>query len=102
MSARDYDGPVIEIEDLTKAFRSRFRRQEVHAVRDLSLRVNRGQVVALLGANGAGKTTTIYSMLGLLQPDRGRVKLFGQPAGTPAVRRRTGFQSEIFYTYGFK
>ncbi|CAN5877250.1 N/A [soil metagenome] len=98
----DYQGPVIEVENLTKVFRSRFRRQEVQAVREVSLRVERGQVVAFIGPNGAGKTTTIYSMLGLLKPDEGRVRLFGQPAGSVEARRRTGFQSEIFHTYGFK
>ncbi len=95
-------GPIIEITGLTKTFRSRFRRREVNAVRDVSLRVERGTVVAFVGPNGAGKTTTIYALLGLLRPDAGSVRLFGAPAGSREARRRTGFQSEIFYTYGFK
>jgi ABC-2 type transport system ATP-binding protein len=101
-TGRDHPGPVIEVENLTKAFRSRFRKREVQALRDVSLRVERSEVVAFLGPNGAGKTTTIYAMLGLLRPDQGRVRLFGRPAGSPEARRLTGFQSEIFYTYGFK
>src|SRR5688572_19448702 len=96
------DGPVIEIEGLSKSFRSRFRRREVKAIRNVSLRVDRGSVVAFVGPNGAGKTTTIYALLGLVRPDRGSVRLFGQPAGSIKARERTGFQSEIFYTYGFK
>jgi ABC-2 type transport system ATP-binding protein len=94
--------PVIEIDGLAKTFRSRLRRREVQAVRDVSLRVDRGRVFAFVGPNGAGKTTTIYALLGLLRPDRGSVRLFDLPAGTLAVRRRIGFHSEIFYTYGFK
>ncbi len=94
--------PVIEIDGLAKTFRSRLRRREVQAVRDVSLRVDRGRVFAFVGPNGAGKTTTIYALLGLLRPDRGSVRLFDLPAGTLAARRRIGFQSEIFYTYGFK
>ncbi len=93
---------VIELVGLTKTFRSRFRRRQVWAVRDVSLTVARGSVVAFVGPNGAGKTTTIYTLLGLLQPDCGTVRLFGLPAGGLEVRRRVGFQSEIFYTYGFK
>jgi ABC-2 type transport system ATP-binding protein len=93
---------VIEIEGFTKIFRSRFRRREVRAVSDLHLRVERGSVVAFVGPNGAGKTTTIYALLGLLRPDRGRIRLFGTSAGSEAARRRTGFQSEILHTYGFK
>jgi ABC-2 type transport system ATP-binding protein len=94
--------PIIEVEELSKAFRSRFRRRSVQAVFDLSLRVERGTVVAFVGPNGAGKTTTIYALLGLLNPDRGRIRLFGLPPKSEAARRRIGFQSEIFHTYGFK
>ena len=93
---------VFELEGLTKTFRSRLRHREIRAVRDVSLRVLRGSVVAFVGPNGAGKTTTIYTLLGLLRPDQGTVRLFGLSAGSLEARRRTGFQSEIFYTYGFK
>jgi ABC-2 type transport system ATP-binding protein len=102
MSAQTSGQPVIEIDGLNKSFYTRLRRHVVTAVRDVSLRVNRGEVVAFIGPNGAGKTTTIYAMLGLLKPDAGQVRLFGHPAGSIEARRRTGFQSEIFYTYGFK
>src|ERR1700755_335261 len=44
-------------------------------VDDVSIQVNRGEVVGLLGANGAGKTTTFYMIVGLEQPDAGLVRL---------------------------
>src|ERR1051326_2987552 len=94
--------PALEIDGLTKRFRSRFRRREVNAVCNVSLQVARGSVVAFVGPNGAGKTTTIFMLLGLLHPTEGNVRLFGLPAGSLEARRRTGFQSEIFYAYGFK
>jgi ABC-2 type transport system ATP-binding protein len=93
---------VIEVEGFSKTFRSRFRRRTVRAVTDLSLQVERGSVVAFVGPNGAGKTTTIYALLGLLNPDRGQIRLFGMSPRSEAARRRIGFQSEIFHTYGFK
>jgi ABC-2 type transport system ATP-binding protein len=96
------DSGIIEIDGLTKIFRSGLRRREVCAVRDVTLKVSQGSVVAFIGPNGAGKTTTIYMLLGLLRPTHGAVRLFGLPAGSMEARRRTGFQSEIFYTYGFK
>jgi ABC-2 type transport system ATP-binding protein len=96
------DGPVIEVTGLKKTFRSAFGRRAVAAVQDVSLQVRRGEVVAFVGPNGAGKTTTIFALLGLLKPDAGQVRLFGHPAGSREARRRTGFQPEIFYTYGFK
>src|SRR5437764_602172 len=49
---------IIEVEELSKAFRSRFRRHSVQAVFDLNLRVERGSVVAFVGPNRAGKPTT--------------------------------------------
>ena len=98
----DGDAPVIETDGLTKLFRSRLRRRSVCAVRNVTVRVPRGSVVAFVGPNGAGKTTTIFMLLGLLRPNEGTVRLFGRRAGDLKVRRRIGFQSEIFYTYGFK
>jgi ABC-type multidrug transport system ATPase subunit len=90
---------VVRIDCLTKRFRT--LRGSVYAVRDVTLAVERGTVVAFVGPNGAGKTTTIYAMLGLLRPTAGRVDVFGEPAGRTASRRRLGFVSEIFYTYPF-
>jgi ABC-2 type transport system ATP-binding protein len=98
----DSGDAVIEIDGLRKTFTNRLTRTEVTAVRDVSLTVRRGEVVAFVGPNGAGKTTTIYTILGLLKPDAGHIRIFGHPAGSVEARRRTGFQSEIFYTYGFK
>lgn len=58
-------------------------------VGDLSMRVERGQVVGLLGPNGAGKTTTLRMMLGLLRPTSGEVRVFGHriSPGSPALSR---------------
>ena len=93
--------PVIQIENLTKTYRSGFRRSQVFAVRNLSVTVNRGSIVAFVGPNGAGKTTTIHSLLGFLKPDSGTIKLFGQDTGSASLRRRVGYQCEIFHTYRF-
>jgi ABC-2 type transport system ATP-binding protein len=93
--------PVIQIENLTKTYRSGLRRSEVYAVRNLSLSVQQGSIVAFVGPNGAGKTTTIHSLLGFLKPDHGSIKLFGQSTGSASLRRRVGYQCEIFHTYPF-
>ncbi len=68
---RDNSGVIAE--GLHKSF------GPVKAVRGVDLNISPGEVVALLGPNGAGKTTTIDMILGLGQPDAGRVTLWGMP-----------------------
>lgn len=68
----------------------------IAAVRDVSLALNAGETVALVGHNGAGKTTLIKLMLGLIRPTGGNVQVLGaDPAhGDASVRRRLGFLPE--------
>ena len=55
---------------------------------DVSVSVDRGEVVGLLGPNGAGKTTCFYSIMGLVKPDEGRILLDGNDVtGLPMYRR---------------
>lgn len=60
-------------------------------VREIDLRVDAGEVVALIGANGAGKTTTLLTLAGDLKPLDGEVRFMGEPTTAPMhVRCRTG------------
>ena len=57
----------------------------IHALRDVSLRVDAGEVVTLIGANGAGKSTTLRAITGLLAPRTGRITFEGADiTGLPA------------------
>jgi lipopolysaccharide export system ATP-binding protein len=57
-------------------------------LKEVSIHVDRGEVVGLLGPNGAGKTTCFYSVMGLVKPDKGRIMLDGQDiTGLPMYRR---------------
>jgi ABC-2 type transport system ATP-binding protein len=67
----------IELVGLTKSFPS--PKGPVRAVRGIDVSIAAGETVALLGPNGAGKSTTIDMILGLLEPDRGTVSVFGRP-----------------------
>jgi branched-chain amino acid transport system ATP-binding protein len=77
---------VLELEGLSVAY------DRAPVVRDLTLTVGRGEVVALLGANGAGKTTTLRAISGLLKPAGGVIRLDGRDlAGvSPTARARLG------------
>jgi len=81
-------GVPLEITGLTK----RYRDGQL-AVDDLSLRVERGQILGLLGPNGAGKTTTLRALMGLLHPDNGTITIFGRRvhAGSAALSRLGSF-----------
>jgi lipopolysaccharide export system ATP-binding protein len=57
-------------------------------VSDVTIQVRRGEVVGLLGPNGAGKTTSFYMIVGLLQPNRGRILLDGREITDEPVYRR--------------
>src|SRR3970040_2288778 len=50
----------------------------IHALKGISLTVNQGEIVALIGSNGAGKSTTIRTISGLLHPRQGQVLLEGE------------------------
>lgn len=63
------------------------------AVRDLSFRVEHGQVLGLLGPNGAGKTTTLRMVMGLIHPTEGEIRVFGTKVtpGAPVLSRIGSF-----------
>ncbi|ANB33155.1 lipopolysaccharide export system ATP-binding protein [Rhodovulum sulfidophilum] len=83
-AAFDLPGPAdgLRIVDLRKSYRRR------PVIRDVSLRLDRGEVVALLGPNGSGKTTCFYAVAGLLTPDGGKVMLDGRDVTTLPMYRR--------------
>lgn len=64
------------------------------AVEDVSFTVKPGEIIGFLGPNGAGKTTTLRMALGLIKPDSGEVKLFGDQPGLESSFGRIGFLPE--------
>lgn len=80
--------PVIHVRGGTVAYDDR------PVLRGVDLTVHPGDVVAVLGANGSGKSTLIKAILGLVPLAAGKVRLFGEPAGTRTARvlaRRIGY-----------
>jgi len=67
----------------------------VCALRSVDFQVHAGEVVALLGPNGAGKTTAVKLLLGLLQPNAGKVRVFGGDPVHPETRLRTGAMLQV-------
>ncbi|MEO1537528.1 MAG: LPS export ABC transporter ATP-binding protein [Pseudomonadota bacterium] len=72
----------LRVRNLRKSYRKR------PVIRDVSLDITRGEVVALLGPNGSGKTTCFYSIAGLAMPDAGQVLIDGRDVTTYPMYRR--------------
>jgi lipopolysaccharide export system ATP-binding protein len=85
-------GSVLEAQGLTKVYRGR------KVVNDVAVKLQQGEIVGLLGPNGAGKTTTFYMIVGLIQPDSGRIVLDSQDISKlpmyERARRGIGYLSQ--------
>ncbi|HUO06464.1 MAG TPA: ABC transporter ATP-binding protein [Candidatus Binataceae bacterium] len=67
---------LVEVDHLTKTFRN------FTAVNDVSFSIREGEILGLLGPNGAGKSTIIHTLLGLIAPTAGEIRIFGMPLST--------------------
>jgi lipopolysaccharide export system ATP-binding protein len=76
-------GSRLEARHLQKSYGSRM------VVKDVSLSVEKGEVVGLLGPNGAGKTTSFYMIVGLVRADAGEISIDGQPVEHMPIHRRS-------------
>ena len=92
--------PVLEVHDLHKTFRIGFTRKRVEAVRGISFDVQPGEFFGLLGPNGAGKTTALKTILRLIYPTKGTVRIFGKPVDREAFKR-VGYMPENPYVYQY-
>jgi osmoprotectant transport system ATP-binding protein len=82
--------PLIELIDVAKSFDG----GRSHALHDVSLRIDAGGFIALVGTSGSGKTTALKMINRLIEPDRGQVRFEGEAAESldaPTLRRRIGY-----------
>ena len=80
--------PAFELRNVDKRY------GDFHAVRDLTMSVERGSIFGFLGPNGAGKTTTLRMVLGLIPPTSGEIVVLGERGDVARVRDRIGFLPE--------
>lgn len=82
------DAPLIEIKDIS------FEYEETKALDNISMKVEKGDFLAILGPNGSGKSTLLKIMLGLIKPSKGSIKLFGVDSKNFKNREWIGYVSQ--------
>jgi ABC-2 type transport system ATP-binding protein len=92
---------VVTVRGLTKVFKDFWGRAKARAVDNVDFEVRRGEVFGLLGPNGSGKSTTVKLILGLLNPTKGRIEVFGHSTRHVATKARIGYLPEESYLYRY-
>lgn len=100
---RTYNGPMTTDDTAVETFQLCRQFDDLRAVDNLDLRVERGTLYGFLGRNGAGKSTTIKMLTGLLAPSSGSIRMLGQNPWDPHqaidVKRRVGVVPEDLALY---
>lgn len=101
MAEQKSDSLVVEAVGLTKIFKDFWGRPKARAVNGIDFSIKPGEVFGLLGPNGSGKSTTIKMILGLLNPSRGKLQVFGEEPQNVDMKSRIGYLPEETYLYKY-
>jgi len=92
---------VVSVRGLTKIFKDFWNRPKARAVDNVDFEVRQGEVFGLLGPNGSGKSTTVKLLLGLLNPTKGHIEVFGHSPRHVQTKTRIGYLPEESYLYRY-
>jgi len=92
---------VIQIRDLTKVIQPHFWSKKQMILKGLTLEVSSGEIFGFLGPNGAGKTTTIKSMMGIIGPTFGEIRILGSDPHDINAKQNLGYLPETPYFYDY-
>ena len=85
---------AIEAVGLSKTYSGFFGQPKQRALDGVDLRIERGTAFGLVGPNGAGKTTFIKTLLGIVRPTAGQIRILGESPESPMARQRVGYLPE--------
>ena len=89
----------IIFKNVSKRYRTSFSRKLVHAVTDLSLNIEKGEIFGIIGPNGAGKSTLLKMLMGFIRPSDGSITVLGESPQNPKTKRFIGYLPENPYYY---
>lgn len=92
--------PAINVEGLQVGYRGKSGKW-VQAVHDLTFQVQPGEIVGFLGPNGAGKSSTLKALMGFVEPQAGRLEVFGHVGGSLEAKGVIGYLPEVAMYYPF-
>jgi len=92
---------VVSVRGLTKVFKDFWNRPKARAVDNVDFEVRKGEVFGMLGPNGSGKSTTVKLLLGLLNPTKGHIEVFGHSPRHVQTKARIGYLPEESYLYRY-
>jgi ABC-2 type transport system ATP-binding protein len=92
---------IVSVRGLTKVFKDFWNRPKARAVDNVDFEVRKGEVFGLLGPNGSGKSTTVKLLLGLLNPTKGHIEVFGHSPRHVQTKSRIGYLPEESYLYRY-
>jgi len=95
------DEVVVSVRGQTKVFKDFWNRPKARAVDNVDFEVRKGEVFGLLGPNGSGKSTTVKLLLGLLNPTKGHIEVFGHSPRHVQTKSRIGYLPEESYLYRY-
>jgi energy-coupling factor transport system ATP-binding protein len=96
VSEEDIQEPILAFEHVSYRYTT-FAPEILH---DITFQIRRGETIALLGPNGAGKTTLVKQVLGLLRPNKGMVRLYGQDTRGMSIAQVAGQVGYVFQNPG--
>ena len=86
---------IVEIENLTKIYPIRGKKEDFYAAKDVSLEIPRGKTVSIVGESGSGKTTTARMLLKVIEPTRGVIRFEGQDISTFSKAETRAFRQRV-------
>lgn len=93
-SARTLSDLALDLHAVSKTYSGMFGTKKVHALREIDMRVHRGEIFGLLGPNGAGKSTLVKILMTVIRPTTCRGLMLGRPVGDKSSLRRVGYLPE--------